>query len=226
MHTHYARVAVADRHRQSRGWVRRRPRVRPRRDAARAGDWDAAVEHYRQAVQEDPRPRRLPDRARARDAQRLAGCTSTQARVLEARGQYGGRAARVSPRQRVRSAQPADRRQGRRDGAAIRDQLEASRPRNSVQQMREQAARQARRRCSTCIAAMPIDVVFNQREPARHPQLDRRWRPGSTSPSSATSRTASTRWTSRRDVRAEALESDPRREPAVLQGDQRAGRSW
>ncbi len=105
--------------------------------AARAGDWDTAVEHFRRAVQE------APDRATYRIALERAMISASaqhldQARILEARGQLDDalreyrRASEFDPpnRQIAGKVLEIERR--------IRDQAEASRPRTNVQQLREQ----------------------------------------------------------------------------------------
>ena len=107
-------------------------------DAARAGDWETAVDHYRRAVQADPQ------NAEYRIALERAMISASQvhldaARVAEARGNMEDalreyrRASEFDPPNRQIAAKVADLER------TMRDQLEASRPRNSVQQMREQA---------------------------------------------------------------------------------------
>lgn len=106
--------------------------------AARAGDWDAAVEHYRRAVQE------RPDRADIKIALERAMISASQqhleqARILEARGQLEDalreyrRASSYDPPNRQLAAQVIDLER------RIRDQFEAARPPSSIQQLREQA---------------------------------------------------------------------------------------
>ncbi len=107
-------------------------------DAARAGDWETAVDHYRRAVQADPQ------NAEYRIALERAMISASQvhldaARVAEARGNMEDalreyrRASEFDPPNRQIAGKVADLER------TMRDQLEASRPRNSVQQMREQA---------------------------------------------------------------------------------------
>jgi type II secretory pathway component GspD/PulD (secretin) len=107
-------------------------------DAARAGDWETAVDHYRRAVQADP------SNAEYRIALERAMISASQvhldaARVAEARGQLDDalreyrRASEFDPPNRQIAAKVAALER------TIRDQIEASRPRNSVQQLREQA---------------------------------------------------------------------------------------
>lgn len=125
--------------------------------AARNGDWDAAVEYYRQAVQESP------NRAEYRIALERSMINASvvhldQARVFEARGQLEEalreyrRASEFDPtnRQVAGKAMEMERR--------IRDLAEASRPTPSIQQLRERA-RQAEPLLNPA-SRDPIDVVF------------------------------------------------------------------
>ena len=106
-------------------------------DAARAGDWETAVDHYRRAVERDP------NNAEYRIAYERAMISASQlhldaARVAEARGQLEDalreyrRASELDPPNRQLAAKVLELER------TLRDQIEASRPRNSVQQMREQ----------------------------------------------------------------------------------------
>ena len=127
--------------------------------AARAGDWDTAVEHYRQAVQEDP------DRVEYQIALERAMVNASirhldQARVLEARGQFEDalreyrRASEYDPTNRQIAGKVIE--MERR----IRDLAEASRPQPTVQQL-QQAARQSPEPLLNPASREPIDVVFN-----------------------------------------------------------------
>lgn len=128
-------------------------------DAARAGDWDAAVEHYRRAVQEDP------DRVDYQIALERAMLAASaqhldQARVLEVRGQLEDalreyrRASQYDPsnRQIAGKVNEMERR--------IRDLAEAQRPTPTIQQL-QQAARQSPEPLLNPASRDPIDVVFN-----------------------------------------------------------------
>ena len=106
-------------------------------DAARAGDWDAAVDHYRRAVQ------REPNNAAFRIAYERAMISASQvhldaARIAEARGQLDDalreyrRASEFDPPNRQLAAKVIDLER------TIRDQNEAARSKTSVQQLREQ----------------------------------------------------------------------------------------
>ncbi|HEY6508693.1 MAG TPA: tetratricopeptide repeat protein, partial [Vicinamibacterales bacterium] len=110
--------------------------------AARNGDWDSAVEYFRQAVQEDP------DRAEFKIALERAMLSASQthldqARLAEARGNLEDalreyrRASEFDPpnRQVANKALEIERR--------IRDQAEAAQPRSNLSQLRAEAARQA-----------------------------------------------------------------------------------
>jgi general secretion pathway protein D len=106
--------------------------------AARVGDWDTAVEHFRSAVQENP------NNAAYRIAYERAMLSASvghldQARLLEARGQLDEalreyrRASEFDPpnRQIASKVTELERR--------IRDQMEAARPRPTIQQLRQTA---------------------------------------------------------------------------------------
>ena len=106
-------------------------------NAARAGDWDAAVEYYRRAVQEDP------DRSDYKIALERAMINAShlhlnQAQLAEARGELEEalreyrRASDYDPPNRQLAAKVIE--MERR----IRDQYEAQ-PRNNIAQLREQA---------------------------------------------------------------------------------------
>ena len=127
--------------------------------AARAGDWDAAVEHYRQAVQQNP------DRIDYQIALERAMMTASvrhldQARVLEARGQFEDalreyrRSSEYDPTNRQIAGKVIE--MERR----LRDLAEASRPQPTVQQL-QQAARQSPEPLLNPASRDPIDVVFN-----------------------------------------------------------------
>src|SRR5688572_26246466 len=126
--------------------------------AARAGDWDAAVEQYRRAVQENP------DRADYQIALERAMRSASilhldQARLLEARAQLEDalreyrRASEFDPTNRLIAAKALE------IERRIRDQVEASRPQTTVQQL-QQAARQSPEPLLNPASRDPIDVVF------------------------------------------------------------------
>jgi general secretion pathway protein D len=108
--------------------------------AARAGDWDAAVEYYRQAVQDDP------DRAEYKIAfERATFAAATahadrakraeeEGRLEEALRAYR-RAADLDPTNRQAAAKASE------IERIIRDRIEAARPRPQIEQLREEARR-------------------------------------------------------------------------------------
>jgi general secretion pathway protein D len=111
-------------------------------DAARAGNWDTAVDHYRQAVQRDP------NNPQYRIAYERAMISASQehldqARIAEARGQLEDalreyrRASEFDPPNRQLSAKVLDLER------TLRDRIEAQRPPSSVQALREQARQNA-----------------------------------------------------------------------------------
>ncbi|HET9568445.1 MAG TPA: secretin N-terminal domain-containing protein, partial [Vicinamibacterales bacterium] len=106
--------------------------------AARAGDWDAAVEQYRKALQEDPQNvqyRISYERANLS----AAGIHIDAARLAEARGQLDQalmefrRASEYDPANRAIAGKVLDLER------KLRDQIEQSRPRPSAQQIRQAA---------------------------------------------------------------------------------------
>jgi general secretion pathway protein D len=129
-------------------------------DAARAGDWETAVDHYRRAVDKDP------NNAEYRIAYERAMISASQvhldaARVAEARGQLEDalreyrRASEFDPPNRQLAAKVVELER------TLRDQIEASRPRNSVQQMREQARQEGTPSLFNLNTVM-APIVFNQ----------------------------------------------------------------
>ena len=107
-------------------------------EAARAGDWDAAVEHYRKAVQQDPG---RADYAIALSRAMLAASQRhlDQARVFEVRGQLDEalreyrRASEYDPPNRQVAGKVVE------IERKIRDQAEAQQPRSNINQLRENA---------------------------------------------------------------------------------------
>jgi type II secretory pathway component GspD/PulD (secretin) len=129
-------------------------------DAARAGDWETAVDHYRRAVDADP------NNAEYRIAYERAMISASQvhldaARIAEARGQTEDalreyrRASELDPPNRQLAGKVTELER------TLRDQIEASRPRNSVQQMREQA-KQAGPPALFNLNTVMAPLVFNQ----------------------------------------------------------------
>ncbi|MGQ0735485.1 MAG: hypothetical protein ACT4QD_17755 [Acidobacteriota bacterium] len=108
--------------------------------AARAGDWDAAVEYYRQAVQDDP------DRAEykiAFERASFAAATShaDRARKAEAEGRLEEalreyrRAAELDTTNRQVAAKAAELER------VLRERIDAARPRPEIERLREEARR-------------------------------------------------------------------------------------
>jgi type II secretory pathway component GspD/PulD (secretin) len=126
--------------------------------AARVGDWDAAVEYYRTAVQEQPNQAEYRI-ALERAMINAANTHLDQARVLEAKGQLEEalrefrRASEYDPTNRQAAGRVLE--MERR----LRDLAEAARPQPSIQQMRE-VARQGLPLLNPA-SRDPIDVVFN-----------------------------------------------------------------
>ena len=108
--------------------------------AAKVGDWDTAVEHYRTALQAEP------DKTEYKLAYERAMLSASvqhldQARIFEARGQLDEalreyrRASNYDPPNRQLAGKVLE------VERQLRDQLEASRPRTNIQQLREAARR-------------------------------------------------------------------------------------
>jgi type II secretory pathway component GspD/PulD (secretin) len=106
--------------------------------SARAGDWDAAVVHYRQAVQSDPENVQYKI-ALERAMLSASGIHIDAARLAEARGQLDVAlrefrlASEYDPPNRAIAAKVLD------IERKLRDQIEASRPRPSAAQLRQAA---------------------------------------------------------------------------------------
>jgi general secretion pathway protein D len=112
------------------------------RDAARAGDWDAAVKHYTEALQASP------DNAEykielERAMQNAAREHITRARDLEAKDQLDAalleyrRAAEMDPTNRLAAARAIELER------TIRDRIEKTRPQPAIDKLRQQARAQA-----------------------------------------------------------------------------------
>jgi general secretion pathway protein D len=107
-------------------------------NAARAGDWDTAVEHYRRAVQQDPR---RPDYTIALERAMLTASQRhlDQARIFEVRGELNEalreyrRASEFDPPNRQVAGKVTELER------KIRDAAEASQPRSNVNQLRDNA---------------------------------------------------------------------------------------
>ena len=127
--------------------------------AARGGDWDTAVVHFRRAVQEDPGN---VDYQIALERAMINASVQhlDQARVLEAREQFEDalreyrRASRHDPSNRQISGKAGE------IERRIRDMAEAARPQPTIQQL-QQSARQNPEPLLNPASREPIDVVFN-----------------------------------------------------------------
>ena len=127
--------------------------------AARAGDWDAAVEHFRRALQESPN---TPEYRIALERAMITASVLhlDQARLLEAKDQLEEalreyrRASEFDPsnRQIANRAIEMERR--------LRDLAEAARPEPNIRQL-QQAAQQTPEPLLNPASREPIDVVFN-----------------------------------------------------------------
>ena len=110
-------------------------------EAARSGDWDRAVEHYRIAVQEEPR------NAAYRAALQRAMLNASREHLAEARALEAGGALAEAVRE-YRIAGELDPGNSYAAGRAlelerdIRDRLEASRPRSPIEEMQDVARRE------------------------------------------------------------------------------------
>ena len=140
--------------------------------AARAGDWDAAVEYYRQALQDDPDRadykialERATFAAAAMHADR-ARKAEEEGRLEEALREYR-RASELDPSNRQVAAKAAELER------TIRERIEAARPRPEIE------------RCAKRPARLPAEPLLNpdhaararalqQRQRPRHPELHRR----------------------------------------------------
>jgi len=107
-------------------------------EAARSGDWDAAVEYYRKAVQAEPN---RPDYTIALQRAMIAASQRhlDEARIFEARGQLDEalreyrRASELDPPNRQVAGKVTE------IEHRIRDQAEAAQPRSNITQLRENA---------------------------------------------------------------------------------------
>jgi len=128
--------------------------------AARAGNWDEAVEHYRRAVQQDP------DRTDYKIALERASINAShghldQARILEARGMLEDamreyrRAGEYDPtnRQIAYKVQEIEKR--------LRDAIESSRAKPDIVKMREQARRASPEPLLNPASREPLNLRFN-----------------------------------------------------------------
>ena len=127
--------------------------------AARDGDWDIAVAHYRQAIQ------RNPDRPEYRIALERAMLQASQvhvkrARELEAAGELS---AAVAEYRKASEYEPANRPAAAKAAELdriVRDRLEAARPRPRIEALREEARRESAAPLLNPASRDPISVQF------------------------------------------------------------------
>jgi len=127
--------------------------------AARGGNWDLAVEHFRRAVQEDP-GHVAYQIALERAMINASVQHLDQARLLEAREQLEDA---LREYRRASEFDPSNRQIAGKVGEIerrIRDLAEASRPQPTIQQL-QQSARQNPEPLLNPASREPIDIVFN-----------------------------------------------------------------
>ena len=128
-------------------------------EAAQSGDWDSAVEHYRLAVQEDPR------NAAYRAALRRAMLNASRAHLAEARTLEADGALPEAVRE-YRIAGELDPSNSYATGRAreleraIRDQLEASRPQSPIEAMQDVARREMEPPLLDPASSEPLSLRF------------------------------------------------------------------
>ena len=128
-------------------------------EAARRSDWDAAVVHYREAVQADPNRTEFKI-ALDRSMLNASRVHVDAARELEAKGDLDGAlreyrlASEYDPSNRQAAAKVATLDQ------TIRDRIEASRPKPAVQQMRERARQMSPEPVLNPASRDPLNIRF------------------------------------------------------------------
>jgi general secretion pathway protein D len=129
-------------------------------EAASAGDWDAAVGYYRQALQDDPD---RPDYKIALERAMIAAAQMyvTRAREFETANQ---------PEEALRAYrkalefEPGNRQLAQRAGEIermLRDRLEANAPRPEIEKLREEARRQSAEPILSPTSRDPLGIHFN-----------------------------------------------------------------
>jgi type II secretory pathway component GspD/PulD (secretin) len=129
-------------------------------NAGQVGDWDAAVEYYKRAVQSDP------DKAEYRIAleramQNASRIHMDRARDLESKDQLDGA---LGEYKRVAEYDPTNRQAAARAvelEKMIRDRIEAARPRPAIEQLREQARQAAPEPVLNPASREPLRIQFN-----------------------------------------------------------------
>jgi general secretion pathway protein D len=129
--------------------------------AIRAGDWDAAVAHYTRAVQEAPgRPEYKIQLERA--MLQASYVHLERARQFDEKGEFENA---VVEYRRVLEYDPSNRSAMMRAAElerTVRDRLEATRPKPPIEQMREQARRQAQAPLLNPASREPLTLRFTQ----------------------------------------------------------------
>lgn len=129
-------------------------------DAARLGDWDAAVAYYTRAVQDSPdradykieleRAMLAASRIHVDRAREAEGKDDLEQAILEYR-----KSAEFDPSNRQAAQKAIDLER------TVRDRLEAARPKPAIEQMREKARREGRVPDLNPASRAPIDLRFN-----------------------------------------------------------------
>jgi len=116
--------------------------VRRGQDAARSGDWDAAVAYYRQALGRDPG--RIDVKIALERAMREAATLHlARARSLEAQEQLAGAVAEYRLAAELEPSNTLALTKALELERRIRDQIEASRPKPRIEELQQQAAQAA-----------------------------------------------------------------------------------
>lgn len=128
--------------------------------AAQRSDWDAAVAHYRQAVQEDP------DNPTYRIALERAMIQASLAHAAAGREfeEQGDLAAAVREYRRASEYEPANRQLAAKVAELdrlIRERIEASRPKSPIEVMQERARRSSVEPVLNPASREPLDVRFS-----------------------------------------------------------------
>jgi general secretion pathway protein D len=131
--------------------------------AARAGDWDAAVVYYRRAVQEDPdRPEHKIALERAQETASIAH--HNRAKELEAKNDLEGA---IAEYKRSVEFNPANRQAAHRRAElerVVRERTDAARPPAPVEAMRARARQQTLPDLNPA-SSVPLKLVFNEASP-------------------------------------------------------------
>ena len=184
--------------------------------AAREGNWDAAVEYYRRALQE------APDRAEYRIALERAMLNAAHyhaaAAELEALGDLPGA---LREYRRAYELDPSNEQAGVRIAnlqQTLRERAEAARAPAPIEAMRTQARLDTRPALLDPVSDEPLGHRVRRHEPPRRPRLPRRGRRHQRPLRPRVRGRGGVGDAGRRDLRGGAV-PDPRRERRVPQGD-------